>query len=226
MQTRLTEKQYDDIPLQNHQHQLKQIYPLAKKKNNEEKIFSSDREFNQLYPQTIQLLAQNHWTPLLVAKKAAEFLATNKGSRVLDIGSGVGKFCLAAAHYKPHSFFYGVEQRETLIAHAETVKQQLAYANANFIHGNFTKIDFKQYDHFYFYNSFYENVYGTQKIDSSLEYNGELYEYYTHHLHRQLSKMPEGTKMATYHVLEDEMFAGFHIVGTDSDNLLKFWEKI
>jgi len=205
---------------------LKQHNPLAKNITSEEKIFSSDREFNQLYPAEIRLLAQNHWTPLNVAKKAAAFLCTDKKARVLDIGSGVGKFCLAAAHYKPHCLFSGVEQRETLIAHAELVKEQLGYTNVTFVHGNFTQIDFKQFDHFYFYNSFYENLEGTQKIDANLEYTGELYSYYNHNLYRQLSKMPEGTKLATYHILEDEMPEGFHIVGADFDNLLKFWEKI
>lgn len=205
---------------------MKQDQFRAKRNTSETKKFSSDKEFNQLYSSAIQLLAQNHWTPLEVAKKAADFLASDKGSRVLDIGSGVGKFCLAAAYFKPHSVFYGVEQRVSLIVHAEEVKKKLGYTNAHFIHDNITKIDFKQYDHFYFYNSFYENLYGTQKIDSSLEYTGDLYNYYNQYLYRQLSKMPDGTKMATYHILEDEMPGGFHMVGADGDNLLKFWEKI
>jgi len=32
----------------------------------------------------------------------------------LDIGSGVGKFCLAGAYYKPSASFFGVEQRKDL----------------------------------------------------------------------------------------------------------------
>ena len=52
--------------------------------------FSSDAQFNLLYPASIQQLADRHWTPLSVAEIAADFLATGEGARILDIGSGVG----------------------------------------------------------------------------------------------------------------------------------------
>ena len=38
-------------------------------------------------------------------------------------------------------------------------------------HGNFTQLDFKNFDHFYFYNAFYENLAGTDKIDDSIDYS-------------------------------------------------------
>ncbi len=63
--------------------------------------FNSDMEFNTLYPPSIQLLSRNHWTPLSIAMKAACFLAGDGNVRILDIGSGVGKFCLAAAWHTP-----------------------------------------------------------------------------------------------------------------------------
>ena len=55
--------------------------------------FGSDAQFNKLYPSSIQMLAQRHWTPLVVARKAAGFLAAESNVSVLDIGSGVEKFC-------------------------------------------------------------------------------------------------------------------------------------
>ena len=66
----------------------------------EEKYFSSDKQFNELYPPAIQSLARRHWTPLDVARKAANYLAAEDNVKILDIGSGVGKFCLSAAHFK------------------------------------------------------------------------------------------------------------------------------
>jgi len=86
--------------------------PLLEKRINTESWFSSDAHFNHLYPSSIRLLAQRHWTPLVVARKAANFLAAESNVKILDIGSGVGKFCLAAAHYKPKAFYYGIEQRK------------------------------------------------------------------------------------------------------------------
>ena len=125
----------------------------------EEKIkisdwFKSEHQFNQLYPNQIQELSAQHWTPLNIAKKAADFLSAEKNTRVLDIGSGVGKFCLAAAYFQPNTNFFGVEQRANLVEHAESAKHILGLENVSFLNQNFTSIDFNLYDHFYFFNSF------------------------------------------------------------------------
>ncbi|MEO6730090.1 MAG: class I SAM-dependent methyltransferase [Ferruginibacter sp.] len=191
-----------------------------------DKWFDSDKQFHLLYPSSIQNLATAHWTPLTVAHKAAAFLAAEKKSRILDIGSGVGKFCLAAAHFMPQAFYTGIEQREALVACAEDARCNLGLQNVAFIHGNFTQLDFKNYDHFYFYNSFYENFSFTDKIDNSVQHSGELYHYYAHYLKKQLEKKPAGTRLATFHSLEDEIPEGFLVVGSDLDNDLKFWIKI
>ena len=84
-----------------------------------DKWFSSDSQFHALFPASVHELARNHWTPLRIAQKAADFLAAEGGMKILDIGSGIGKFCLAAAYYKPNAFYYGIEQREDLVAYAE-----------------------------------------------------------------------------------------------------------
>jgi SAM-dependent methyltransferase len=194
--------------------------------NSTKNWFSSDIEFNRLYPVSVQNLAKRHWTPLHVARQAACFLAAENNTVILDIGSGVGKFCLAAAYYKPNSFFFGVEQRKSLILHAEKAKGILRSDNATFIHGNFTQIDFGQYDHFYFYNAFYENLVGTDKIDNSIVYSGELFNYYNRYLYKQLEQKPSGTRLATYHSLDDEIPKAYHVVGSEMDNLLKFWIKV
>ena len=200
--------------------------PLLEKRINTESWFSSDAHFNRLYPSSIQLLAQRHWTPLVVARKAVHFLAAESNVKILDIGSGVGKFCLAAAHYKPKAFYYGIEQRKRLSNHAEDAKEMLGVENVSFINGNFTQIDFRSYDHFYFYNSFYENVAGTDKIDNSIDYSLELFNYYNRYLYKQLEQKPPGTRLASFHSLEDEMPQGYHIVGSEMNDLLKFWIKI
>jgi SAM-dependent methyltransferase len=200
--------------------------PLLEKREVPENWFHSDDAFNQLYPTPIQLLAQRHWTPLAVARKAAGFLGAENAARILDIGSGVGKFCLAAAYYKPHAFFTGIEQRKSLVHHANTAKEMVQLRQVSFFHGNFTQIDFRKFDHFYFYNAFYENLAVKDKIDDSIDYSGELYNYYNRYLYRQLEQKPPGTRLASFHSLEDEIPPGYHIVGTEMDSMLKFWIKI
>lgn len=179
-----------------------------------------------MYPADIIALAGKHWTPLAVARMAADFLAAEKKARILDIGSGVGKFCLAAAHFKPNAVFTGVEQREQLVSHAETAKLHLGIKNASFLCGNFTKLDFKKYDHFYFYNSFYENFSFSTKIDNSIDHSSELYHQYAHCLLKLLEQKPAGTRLATYHSLEDEIPDNYLVVGSELENVLKFWVKV
>ena len=191
-----------------------------------EKWFHSDENFHLLYPASMETLARRHWTPLDVAREAAEFLAAEKNTSILDIGSGIGKFCLSAAHYMPHAFYTGIEQRQNLFDHAVNAKDNLGFQNIEFIHGNFTQLNFSDYDHFYFYNSFYENFSFTQKIDNSIDYSGELYNYYTRYLLKQLEQKPVGTRLATYHSLEDEIPDGYLVVGAKMNNQLKFWIKV
>jgi hypothetical protein len=200
--------------------------PLLEKKLHAEKWFGSDEQFDQIYPLSIQALARRHWTPLGVARKVANFLATETGARVLDIGSGVGKFCLAAAYYKPNACYYGIEQRRNLIESAEIAREILGSENVFFTHGNFTQLNFRNFDHFYFYNSFYENLVDTNKIDDSIDYSGELYSYYTRYLCRQLELMSKGTRIATFHSLEYEMPPSYREAGSEFDDLLKFWIKV
>lgn len=190
-----------------------------------DKWFRSDTQFHHLYPVPMQLLACRHWTPLSIARKAAQFLVPEPEIKVLDIGSGVGKFCLAAAYYKPNAFFTGIEQRNNLIAHAETARKKLNLENVNFLNGNFTRINFKEYDHFYFYNSFYENLAGKDKIDDTIDYTNELYYYYCRNMFKKLDQMPAGTRMVTFHSLGSEIPSSYHLMQVQADNLLKFWIK-
>ena len=200
--------------------------PIAQKEIGTESWFSSDGHFNKIYPAPIRLLASKHWTPLTIASKAANFLAAENNVRILDIGSGVGKFCLGAAHHKPKARYFGVEQRRPLVDLADAAKDRLLLENVSFIHGNFTQLDFKKFDHFYFYNSFYENLAETSKIDDTIQYSGELFNYYNYYLYQQLANKPAGTRLATFHSVEDEVPKSYHVVGSEMDNLLKFWIKI
>lgn len=188
--------------------------------------FESDIIFNSLYPEPIQLVAQKHWTPLAVAKIASDFLAISPEVKILDIGSGSGKFCFTAAHYHPRTTFFGVEQREDLVELCDDLKTRLELKNVFFINKNITDAAFNEYDHFYFYNSFYENIEGTQKIDDSIFYSEKLYDYYNLCLYKQLNKKPAGTRLVTFHSFGNEIPPGYEVVHTDYEDYLKFWIKV
>lgn len=189
-----------------------------------DRLLRNDDAFDCLYPEHIEEKSRKHWTPLAVARKAAQFLAEPEG-RVLDIGSGVGKFCLAGAYEYPDTVFFGVEQRHELVLHAEQAKQYLECYNVHFIYGNMTQINFKEFDHFYFYNSFYENVEMNDPIDETIETSYSLYQYYTHYLRQALDQQPSGTRLVTFHSLEEEVPESYNLADTSYDTLLKMWIK-
>ncbi|MCQ6957163.1 class I SAM-dependent methyltransferase [Mucilaginibacter aquariorum] len=188
------------------------------------RIFSNDTEFDWLYPKHFQLLPLKYFTPLSIAQKAAEFLSL-PNARVLDIGSGAGKFCLAAGYHFRETFFYGVEQRHELHHLAEDIKKSTNLPNVNFIYGNITQINFKEFDHFYFYNSFYENIDPVNQIDNTIELSEGLYNYYTQYLYMALSSKPAGTRLVTFHSLEHEIPPEYRLADVSSDTLLKMWIK-
>ncbi|RAJ87959.1 hypothetical protein CLV59_101724 [Chitinophaga dinghuensis] len=187
--------------------------------------FLNDGAFDWLYPERIQRLSRRHWTPLGVAKASARFLANKPGAKILDIGSGVGKFCLVGGHYFPDAYFYGVEQREELHQIALEARDMTGKFNVEFIHGNFTHLDMDDFDNFYFYNSFFENLDHNDRIDHQIAYSPSLYVYYCKYLFKLLDARPSGTRLVTFHSLGDEIPPAYHLVESSIDTLLKMYIK-
>ncbi|QKJ33282.1 class I SAM-dependent methyltransferase [Mucilaginibacter mali] len=187
-------------------------------------FFRTDADFDWIYPEHFQLMSQKQWTPLQVAKSAAGYLNV-KGAKILDIGSGIGKFCLTAAHLYPDSHFFGVEQRHELVHYAKIAKNYLRLENISFIHANITQVNFKEFDHFYFYNSFYENIDRENAIDDSIETSYSLYDYYTQYLQSVLKDKPSGTRVVTYQSLGEILPDGYKQIESSHFTLLRLWIK-
>lgn len=186
--------------------------------------FDEDFAFDNLYPRHIKNLSQTHWTPLNIAEKASEFLA-EPNAKVLDIGSGVGKFCITAGFYNPQTEFYGIEQRQDLFLFAELAKSNINLPNVGFIHGNLTEVDFEEYDHFYFFNSFYENLKPENGIDKKVETSATLYNYYTDFLSKKLDQKPAGTKLVTYHGSKKQIPSSYQLIDNSHHWALKMWMR-
>lgn len=186
--------------------------------------FRKDAAFDTLYPLHIRDLSQMHWTALDVSLEASNFLAAPE-ARVLDIGSGVGKFCIAAGVYHPEATFYGVEQREELFHHAQIAKEQVGVSNVQFIYGNLMDLDYDQYDHFYFYNPFYENIEPKSRIDYTVRTSFELYHQYTLFIYEMLNKKPAGTKLVTFHAPDKQIPASYQLTDNSYSRVLKMWVK-
>ena len=184
-----------------------------------------DEDFNRIYPDPIRELAREHWTPVEVAKKAADYLVRFPGARILDIGSGAGKFCLVGAA-STQGNFTGVEQREHLVQLSTTIATSCRVKNTQFVCANITEIPFSEYDAFYFFNSFYEHVSSERKIDETIEFDSQYYIQYSDYVTRELSSKPPGTRLVTYWTCLWEVPRHFERQDSAFNGLLDFWEKV
>jgi SAM-dependent methyltransferase len=184
-----------------------------------------DEEFNNIYPEQIQELDIKHWTPVSVAKTAAGYLTGSPGTKVLDIGSGAGKFCMIGSAIT-NGHFTGVEYRENLYGLSKEMAKAHNLQGVEFIHANITSINFKDYDAFYFFNSFIENMSETEVIDTNVPTYASLYGKYNQYLREQFAGMPIGTRLATYWSNSEEVPRGYVIQSTAFEGELKMWEKL
>src|SRR5688572_31833715 len=73
-----------------------------------------DCAFDRFLPADLRRVSDEHWTPLVAALRAAQWLDEAGVRTVVDIGSGAGKFCVAAA-LAGHCRFKGLEHRRRLV---------------------------------------------------------------------------------------------------------------
>lgn len=184
----------------------------------------SDEAFNEIYPESIRKFSGRHWTPVAVAKMAAAFLAEKPGARILDIGSGAGKFCMIGAA-STQGYFTGVEQRSELVKFCEKAARIHHLRNVRYINANITSIDLKAYDGFYLFNPFRENIDGTALIDNSVETGPHLFEVYGRYVYERLSACRIGTRVATYWNSVTDIPSQYTVVGTGFNGLLNLFEK-
>lgn len=185
----------------------------------------SDEEFDLIYPSNIQSLSTRHWTPVGIAKIVSDFLCCNRQLKILDIGSGVGKFCFVAASLHPRCDFYGVEFRENFIRLSNNIKNTYRIKNVHFFNKDILEMDFTRYNGIYFFNSFQERIDDTAIIDQHGELSYGLYKEYTRHLFFQFQSMPAGTRLATYHTADFYVPASYRLIEKSFDNKLKLYIK-
>jgi SAM-dependent methyltransferase len=183
-----------------------------------------DEKFDQIYPERIRKLSPLQWTPVRIAAEAVQLLIAAPGTRVLDIGCGPGKFCLVAAALS-QGHFTGIEQRANLAAAARQAAVALGLSNVEIVHGNIVDLTFAEYDAFYLFNPFEENMFRGHKIDSSVPLSPELFEKYTRHVAAELGARPLGTRVVTYSGYADEIPSCYDCETALFHDDLKLWIK-
>ncbi len=184
-----------------------------------------DKDFDRIYSESIRKVAETHFTPVEIAKSAAQFLVQKEGDRILDIGSGGGKFCMVGAACTS-GHFTGVEQREHLHLLAIQLLEKYQLSNLNFLQANIKQIDFKDYQGFYFFNSFYENILQFERIDETIEVQKTFYKDLSSYVAQQLDAQAIGTRLVTYFSSYDEVPDSYKMQFADDRIKLTFWEKL
>jgi predicted RNA methylase len=187
----------------------------------------TDFRFDQVYPPTIRKLSETHWTPIEVILRAAELLVTNDGSRVLDVGSGCGKFCTVGA-LSGRGNFIGIEQRPHLAEVARKIAEELGASRASFLLGNMVDLDWSSFDAFYLFNPFYENKMRSIRIDDTVSLNQDKFSRYVETVRAKLKVARSGTRVATYHGFGGDMPLGYHLIRKEpiASSVLELWVKL
>ncbi len=158
-----------------------------------------DAEFDEIYSVEHRLVSNTFWTPVETARRAAAFLVGEGARRILDVGAGVGKFCLVGALSTPRARFVGVEQRSHLVAAANDATKLLGSPRAEFIHARFGDIATDGFDGFYFYNPFAENLFQIEnRLDDTVDLSETRHTSDLELARRTLTSAPSGTTVVTY----------------------------
>ena len=185
-----------------------------------------DLLFDQVFPAEVQSLSGVHWTPVRVARRAAQLLVASDRTRVLDVGSGCGKLCILGALITPGQFT-GIEQRGNLVGVAQGAASALGAERASFIHGDMRDLVWDSFDSFYFFNPFYEHQVPGIAQDDSLALCAETFGDYVEVVQSKLKNLRAGTRVVTYHGLGGPMPYGYHRVLREpaGSDVLELWVK-
>ena len=183
-----------------------------------------DDRFDQIFPAGLRKLSSVFWTPLAIAAHAAKLLVNRPGTRVLDIGCGVGKFCLIGAALTD-GYFTGVEHRRYLAKAAKDVVVKHGVTNVEIIQANITEHSFSKYDAFYLFNPFEGNVINGLKINGALPRSANLFVESVRYVATELAARPLGTRVITYAGLTLEVPRCYQCEQTAFGGRLKLWIK-
>lgn len=184
--------------------------------------FKNDKDFDSLLPAEIRQKADIHFSPIDVIERCIEFFEENNVSNVLDIGSGVGKFCIVGAHLSD-MHFTGIEIRQSLHLVGQNILEQTKKTSVNLLNMNITEVPFGQFDGFYYFNPFFENIAEEGQIDHKLSTKVQNFNHYTTYVEIALNAAPAGSCLASYWTPHSAIPPSFLL--TDSYGELSFWRK-
>lgn len=193
-----------------------------------ESIFT-DEDFDKVLPKYYQFCSAIHWTSFKVANVIAEWLQACPNKKFIDIGCGIGKVCFFLGLRTTLSI-NGIEQRKHLVDIANKIITTNKILSINVFHGNVLDLNWDDYDVYYFYNPFHENVFDVDllQIDTRIKFSKEKFYTYTFFVFETLDKLPVGKTIITYHGFGKAPPPTWKLIKSKliGGGFLEWWEKI
>jgi SAM-dependent methyltransferase len=185
-----------------------------------------DRAFDAVYPLFARQISPVFWTPVEDTLRALKLLGLAPGARVLDVGSGVGKFCIVAAA-ATDARVYGVEHRPRLVDIAERAAAKLRI-EVSFIRGTLEQCEPSGVDAMYFFNPFLENLCPfLEWIDGTVELSAARFARDIATARRFMKAARVGAKVVTFCGFGGEMPRGYERRFSETGSRpLELWVKM
>lgn len=187
-----------------------------------------DRAFDRFLPEDLGALSSDQWTPLDVVATAVAWLGEIGVRSVVDIGSGPGKFCVAAALASDLELI-GLEQNPRFVAVARSLARHFGVQHrASFVHGELRGGGLPPADAYYLYNPFAQHLYGPgdglypEVVPDYARFHGDV-----KGAQEAFRRAPAGTVVLTYNGFGGIMPASYEIcrVSHELPCVLRMWRK-
>jgi len=188
----------------------------------------SDKVFDGVYPKALQAISTVHFSPVAVAVRAAQLFEEASVQKVLDVGSGVGKFCVIGSLCTKATHFTGVEQRPALVEVARNSATRMGANRTEFVEGNAMDVQLGDFDGIYMFNPFFEQISRSRiQVDATMPRSRFLFRSYSFNVFRKLSQARTGLKIVTYHGCGFRLPEAFRLVTREAagNDYLSFFNK-
>jgi predicted RNA methylase len=188
----------------------------------------ADALFDRFLPVGYQACSRVHWTPVVAAFRIGSWLDALGAKTLLDLGSGAGKLCVAAA-LASRCRFVGLEQRPSLVAAARALARRFGVADrVQFIEGSLGSAQLPAFDTVYCFNPFGENLLDPEEwLDDTVELSWQRYAEDTALLEDFLEELPVGTHLITYNRAGARVPGSFTRLRVERHlpSTLRIWQK-
>ncbi|HVY29866.1 MAG TPA: hypothetical protein VHB79_25075 [Polyangiaceae bacterium] len=187
-----------------------------------------DTVFDRFLPFDYRFVSRSFWSPLEVVARAARWLDQLHIGTVVDIGSGVGKFCIGGA-LASRSSFIGIEQRRPLVNLSRSIARTLELGpRVRFIEGVFGEVTVPAAECYYFFNPFGESLFRPEdRLDEETEVSQARSLRDVYLAEQLIAAAPVGTYVMTYNGFGGTFSDEYELLRSDKDLpcALSLWRK-